>query len=178
MSLLNDILSAVGGEGLRKLGGSQGLNESQARSAIESLLPALSRGMKRNTQTPAGLESALAALRGGGHTRYLERPELLGEEATRQDGNGILGHLLGSKEVSREVAQRASERTGIGADTLKKLLPVAATLFMGAMSRKSGQQAEQIGGGRPSGNPLASLLDSDDDGSIADDLLGLAKKFF
>jgi hypothetical protein len=177
MSLLNEILNAVGGDALGKLGGSQGLDERQTRSALESLLPALSRGMKRNTQSPAGLESALAALRDGGHSRYLERPEQLGEEATRRDGNGILGHLLGSKEVSREVARRASERTGIGTDALKKLLPVAATLFMGAMSRKSGQQAEPTGA-RASGNPLASLLDSDDDGSIADDLLGLAKKFF
>jgi hypothetical protein len=51
--------------------------------------------------------------------------------ADRADGNGILGHILGSKDVSRQVAAQASARTGIGADVLKKMLPLVATLAMG-----------------------------------------------
>jgi len=46
---------------------------------------------------------------------------------TVQDGNGILGHIFGSKDVSREVAARASAQSGVGADVLKKLLPIGAS---------------------------------------------------
>ncbi len=85
--------------------------------------------------------------------------------------------------MSREVASRASATTGVGADVLKKLLPIVATMVMGSMSRQAGQ----AGLGRSSTpqapsrdllGGLGSLLDSNQDGSIADDLLGMAKKLF
>jgi len=53
------------------------------------------------------------------------------------DGNGILGHLLGSKDVSRQVAANAAAQTGIGADVLKKMLPMLASLAMAAMARRA-----------------------------------------
>ncbi len=111
---------------------------------------------------------------------------MLGNTDTITDGNGILGHLFGSKDVSRNVATRASANTGIGADILKKMLPMVASLAMGALSQKAagspmqGAQAQEQNQGQSSGlGGLASLLDFDGDGSIADDLLGIAaKKFF
>jgi len=73
----------------------------------------------------AELAGLLGALQGGQHEQYLENPQMLGQPQTVNDGNAILGHLFGSKDVSRAVAGRAAEQTGIGSDVLKKLLPLA-----------------------------------------------------
>ena len=181
MDLLNMLLNQGGGQAVREIGQNFGLDESQATSAISGLLPALVQGLSRNTSTEGGLESLMGALAGGQHQRYLEDPSILSQEGSIQDGNGILGHIFGSKEVSRQVAQRASERTGIGADILKKMLPMVAALAMGALSRQTGGATQPAAMGGQSGGGLTDLLgsflDSNRDGSIFDDVLGMASKF-
>ncbi len=172
MDLLKMILGANDGGNVRQLAGKFGLEENQAKSAVESLLPSLAQGLKNNIGKTGGMESLLGALQGGNHQRYLDDPaELTREEAT-SEGNGILGHLFGSKEVSRNVAARASAQTGVDNGILKKMLPLVATMAMGSMSKQTqGGKSKDVG-------LLGSLLDSDGDGSVADDLLNIAKKFF
>lgn len=198
MSLLKSIIQAQGGKILQQVAGNFGLNAEQATKAIGSLLPALTQKMKQNVQTDNGLEGLLGALKKGNHSRYLEDPSLFGQEgnlpeATIREGNGILGHILGSKEVSRQVAADASQKTGIDASILKKLLPMVATMTMGGMSKQAQSQDSGLGGllgGLLSGGVaqqrkssgidgiLGSILDADNDGSVLDDVLGMAKKFF
>ena len=88
------------------------------------------------------------------------------------DGNKILGHLLGSKDTSRNVAAQAADSTGIDVGLIKKAQPLIAGLAMGAMSKNSDARnasADSIGG-------LLGGLIGDDFG--VDDALNLAKKFF
>jgi hypothetical protein len=181
MDLLSMLLNQGGGQAVRQLGNNFGLDESQTMSAVSNLLPALGLGLARNASTQGGLESLLGALTGGNHQRYLEDPSILGRQETVDDGNGILGHILGSKDVSRQVAQQTSERTGIGADVLKKMLPMVAALAMGALSRQNAS-AQSIAPGAAPGEGLAGMLgqflDANRDGSVADDLLGMAAKLF
>ena len=178
MDLLQSVLNAQNGEAVSALGRNFGLNEDQTVAAVQQLVPALAAGLSRNSAQPAGLDGLMAALAGGSHERYIDDPSTLSEAASVRDGNGILGHILGSKEVSREVAARASERTGIGSDVLKQMLPLVATLAMGALSK---QTATTRG---PASAPqsgvlamLTPLLDSNRDGSIADDVMGMFGKF-
>lgn len=184
MGLIDQILGAQGGALSRQLEGRFDLSEGQARDALAQLLPALSQGLKKNTATPGGLDALLEALQGGNHQRYLEDPQELGRPETIDDGNSILGHILGSKDVSRKVAMNASERTGINPGVLKKMLPIVAAMAMGALSKQassSGALSRAQSGRSPSGSAadsLLSLLDFDKDGSVADDLLGIARKFF
>ncbi|MBZ5535545.1 MAG: DUF937 domain-containing protein [Acidobacteriia bacterium] len=156
--------------------------KEQAHSAISNVLPALGQGLARNASTQGGLESLMGALTGGQHQRYLEDPSLMGRRETIQEGNGIPGHILGSKDVSRQVAQQASEKTGIGADVVKRMLPMVATLAMGALSRQTaGAQNTAVPGTSPAGGLpgiLGQFLDTNRDGSIADDLMGMASRFF
>lgn len=153
------------------------LSEQETRAAVEELIPALSRGLQKNTQATPGMDDLLEALRTGKHERYMEKPGSLGRPETIKEGNDILGHIFGSKEVSREVATRASGRSGLSSSLLKKMLPVVASLVMGALSKKV------LGGSNRStstraneGGLLSSLLDSDKDGSIWDDVLGMAAR--
>lgn len=184
MGLIEQILAAQGGALSRQLGGRFDLSEGQAREALAQLLPALSQGLKKNAATPGGLEALLEALQGGNHQRYLEDPQELDRPETIDDGNSILGHILGSKDASRKVAMSASESTGINPGVLKKMLPIVAAMAMAALSKQassSGALNQAQRGQSPStsgADSLLSLLDFDKDGSVADDLLGIARKFF
>ena len=183
MSLLDMVLGANDGLNVKKVAESLGIGEKQARSGIESLLPALAKGVKRETASADGLQGLLGALAAGNHQRYLDDPDSLTQRETVADGNGILGHVFGSKDVSRRVAAHASERSGVDAGILKKMLPLVATMVMGSMSKQAshaglGASAPATAGSSGVMGALSSMLDADDDGSIADDLFGLAKKFF
>ena len=123
------------------------------------------------------MDELLDALRSGKHAKYMEQPSALSRPETTNDGNGILGHLFGNKQVSRDVASQVSKQSGISSAVLKKMLPVVASLLMGAISKKV------IGGNSPtqvnranSGGLISMLLDSDKDGSIWDDVIGIAAK--
>ena len=171
MSLLDTILQATGGQD--KLAQQFGLDNNQVSAALSQLVPALNQGVKKNAGAPGGLEALLGAISGGNHQKYLDNPDALGDEATTNDGNAILGHLLGSKDVSRSVASRASEKTGIDEGILKKMLPVVATMVMGSLSKN---QSNFTSGDQPSANMLTQLLDADGDGPM-DDVVGMFKKF-
>ncbi len=184
MSLLETILKSQGGAVAGQLAKQFGLDANQASSVLGQLVPALSAGVKRNAQQSSGLDGLIGALSKGNHAQYLEEPTRIGQQDTVTDGNKILGHLFGSKEVSRQVASHASQQTGVSSDILKKMLPVVATMVMGGLSKQSnsggGALAGLLGGAskQQSGGQslLTSFLDADGDGSVADDLLGMFLK--
>ena len=153
-----------------------GISDEQARGAVASMAPSLSRGMQHHTKQTSGIDDLIKALGKGNHSRYIDDPGVLGREETTKDGNSILGHIFGSKEVSRNVATHASQETGLGSTLLKKMLPVVATMVMGTLGKSL------LGGGgaapaqQQSSGILGTLLDSDRDGSIVDDVLGMAFK--
>lgn len=136
MNLLDVILNAQNGAAIQQAGASVGLNQDQTLTALSALVPALAGGLKQNTASPDGLAGLIGALTGGTHQRYLDNPANLGQANAVSEGNGILGHILGSKDASRQLASQASASTGISADVLKRLLPIAATLVMGALAKQ------------------------------------------
>src|SRR5690606_12490528 len=113
-------------------------------------------------ESRAGLERALKSER---HQRYLDDPDRLTDEDAREDGNNILGHLFGSKDVSRGVAARAAEDTGFDASLIRKALPLVAGLAMGAL----GRQAKSGGNGGGLG-ALGGLLGGSDGNFDLDDV--------
>ncbi|MDH3581892.1 MAG: DUF937 domain-containing protein, partial [Hyphomicrobiales bacterium] len=153
MNLYDMISAAQNGQAMANLGRQYGLNEKQSADALRYLLPAFSSGLKRNTASPEGLEAFLGALSGGQHARYYEDMNIFADPGTMADGNNILGHMFGSKDVSRAVAERAAEQSGIAAEVLKAMLPYIASMIMGAFF-KQGQNpigdilGQVLGGGR------------------------------
>jgi hypothetical protein len=178
MDLLQTVLNAQGGAAVDELARSLGLGKGETISAVEQLLPALAAGLQRNATNPSGLDGLMGALAGGRHQQYLDNPSTLDAPATIADGNGILGHILGSKDVSRDVAARASAQTGISADVLKRMLPLLATLAMGALSKgTAASRGTASGGDAGIFGMLGPLLDSNRNGSMADDVIGMLGKF-
>ena len=166
MAGLLDLLAGAHAQPAKQQLGQQfGLSEDMTQQAMAALIPALAAGLKSNASQSGGVEALLGALSKGSHSRYLDEPGLLDRTETRNDGNSILGHLLGSKEVSRSVASRASEKTGLSSDLLKQMLPIVATMVMGSLSKKSeepdtvSQLAGMLGGGQSAqGGGLGGLL--------------------
>lgn len=179
MDLLQAVLNAQGGGAVNKLSNQFGLGEGQTVSALQALLPAIAGGMQRNAQQEGGLESLLGALMSGHHQRYVDDPDAVDPGEVREDGNGILGHLFGSKEVSRQVASHASAQTGIDSSILKQMLPVVAAMAMGALSKQaSGSNYSTAAAGVGVLEMITPLLDQNRDGSAADDVLGFVTRMF
>ena len=149
MDLLKMILEAQGGGLLKQVAEKCNVDESRAGSAVSALFPSLAGGMKGNISKPGGLEDLLSAIQSGNHARYVENPAEITSQTGIDDGNSILGHILGSKDRSRQVATQAAEKTGIDVNILKSMLPMIASAMMGGISGK----AQSSGLGRQPGVP-------------------------
>jgi hypothetical protein len=143
---------------MNQLAAQFGLSPEQVQAATEALLPAFSIGLKRHTADPMGMGGFLSALASGQHGKYFENMGQAFNPAGMQDGNAILGHLFGSKDVSRAVAAQAAQATGIGQEILKQMLPVLATTLMGGMFKQSSGTLNAAGMGAD-GNIFGKVIE-------------------
>ncbi|MBT8143914.1 MAG: DUF937 domain-containing protein [Gammaproteobacteria bacterium] len=198
MDLLKTLLEAQGGGLVQQVANQVGLDREQANSAVAELLPKLASGMKSNIARPGGLESLLGAVQSGDHQRYIDNPAELNTEEGIQEGQGILGHLLGGDDVREAVTTHAAQRTGIDADKLQSMLPMIASMMMGSVSKQVsggglsqqpglGQAAaalQNLGGDNPVGAILGQFLGGDNDAQAdaqpaqKGGLFNLARRFF
>src|SRR5262245_51870952 len=185
MDILQTILGAQNGGAVKQLGSQFGLGEEQTTSALSALVPVLAAGFQRNLSSEGGIGNRISALSSGTHQQYVDDPSSLAHQSTLDAGTGILGHVLGSKDASREVASRAAAQTGISADVMKQMLPLAASLMMGAFAQRtagagSPSQLAAVGtsGGGGITDMLTPLLDGNRDGSMIDDVAGMIGRFF
>ncbi|MEN8259760.1 MAG: DUF937 domain-containing protein [Pseudomonadota bacterium] len=184
MGIFDMILKEIGGSGLAQVARKAGISEQDLTNVFSRLVPSVTQGIKNNASDPAGAQQLLNALENGNHQRYLDKPESLDQPETIEDGNAILGHIFGSKDISRSVAGQTANETGVDEGIVKKILPIVASVAMGALSKQasgSGLHAAQLQGGSGSDSMmglLGSFLDADKDGDVTDDLLDMAKKLF
>lgn len=151
LSLYDMMMQAQSGKAVEAMARQFGLAQEQTAKAVAALMPAFSEGFKRNATTPYDFAAFMKALASGAHAQYFED---LGKAFTPQglaEGNGILGHIFGSKEISRAVAAQAEQMTGIGQEILKQMLPVMASALMGGMFKQSL-------GGNTAANPFAGMM--------------------
>ncbi len=161
MNIVEMIARSHNGHGLDVLGQQFGLTREQTLKAVAELAPVVTAGVRQNTRQDDGMASLLEALSGGRHERYLDDAQAVQYDNVRDDGNGILGHLFGNKQVSREVTMQAAGSTGIGGAILRKMLPVIASMVIGAIFKQmtgGGQaQTRQPRGGQGDGG-LGDIL--------------------
>ncbi|WP_127599345.1 DUF937 domain-containing protein [Nitratireductor alexandrii] len=170
LPLYDMIANAQNGRAMDLLARQFNLSQQQTQLALEALLPAFSQGLKRNAADPYGVGAFLSALSSGRHAPYFDDAANAFSAQGVAEGNGILGHLFGSKELSRAVAAQAAQATGLGQDVLRQMLPVIAAMVMGGLFKQSTGQldgdvraqsvqpnfgAAGFGG---SGNPLGEII--------------------
>ena len=153
MNLLEVLSQAQGGQGITNLASQFGLNPQQTQQAVGALIPQIVAGMKNNA---GGLDGLVGMLGGGAHAQVAESPGAAFGTQGVSLGNEVLGQIFGSKEVSRNVAGNVSQQTGIGADVLRKMLPVVTTMIMGAIAQKGlGGLLGGLTGGQNAAPPAA-----------------------
>ncbi|MEP0942558.1 MAG: DUF937 domain-containing protein [Rhizobiaceae bacterium] len=129
-----------------------GLTEVQTLEAMNAVLPAFSEGLKRQTSSPRGAAGLLEALASGHHVQYADHPGSAMDPDGISEGNAILGHLFGNKNVSRAVAKHAAASTGISDSMFKQLLPALASMVMGALFKGMTGSSSTSRGSRGGGN--------------------------
>ena len=158
LPLYDMLANAQNGNGIDALARQFGLTQQQAQAAVEALLPAFSQGLKRNVADPYGVGNFMNALASGQHAKYFEDVSRAYAPQGMQEGNGILGHLFGSKDLSRAVASQAAQATGIGQSILQQMLPVIASMIMGGLFKQSTNQV-QPDSGLGANNPFGQILE-------------------
>ena len=126
LPLFDMLANAQNGKGVELLARQFNLTQQQTELALEALLPAFSQGLKRNTSDPYGIAGFMTALASGQHGQYFDNASRAFSPDGMADGNGILGHLFGSKDLSRAVASQAAQATGIGQNVLQQMMPAIA----------------------------------------------------
>ncbi|RAV29973.1 DUF937 domain-containing protein [Sinomicrobium soli] len=167
-----------------------GTSQQETSSVLSMALPVLMGAMQKNASSPEGASSLLGALSGSKHTGGIL--DNLGgffgggvNQEDEQDGAGILGHILGSKQSTVENA--ISQKSGVSSGTVSKIIKIAAPILMGYLAKQarnqnvnsteglSGLLGNLMGGqGDKNQSLVTSLLDSDGDGSVLDDIAGMA----
>jgi len=190
MAGILDLLgSDLGKSIISGVAGSTGNDSSKTSSVLTMALPVLMKAMERNAKTPEGAKGLMSALSGKHDGGILDNLDgLFGggvDDAVKQDGAGILKHVLGSKQQG--VEQVISQKAGIDAGSVANILKVAAPILMGFLAKQkneqnvgsSGDLTGLLGGLLGGSNAateqsfLEKMLDADGDGSVVDDVAGM-----
>lgn len=146
MANLYDILAnAQHGDAMAEIGRAYGLSPQQTEAAVASLMPAISMGLKRATETPEGLGNLFALM---AQQPYLyasyDNPRAAFSPQALAAGNAALAQMFGSPDASRAIAAQAQNLSGITSAILKKLLPVIVGMIISGLMRSgSGRAAPQ-----------------------------------
>ena len=184
MNLLDLIMNESNSQVVGQLAKRAGVSENEISNILEQVVPAVSSGMKAKMSDETGLSSILDILKQKQPERYIEKPEVIeNDDSVIDDGNSILAEIFGNKETSREVASRVATKAGTSSGVVKMLLPIVASLAMGALSKRGNAaqaapvstQASQSSGMM---GMVRDFIDADDDGSIVDDLFTMAARRF
>lgn len=162
LPLFDMLANAQNGEAMEQLSRQFGLSQQQTQEAIAALLPAFSQGLKRNTADPYGVGSFMSAMASGNHAKYFEDAQKAFAPQGVAEGNGILGHLFGSKDLSRAVADQAAQASGVSSQILQQMLPVIASMIMGGLFKQATNQMpgrQQAAGFGGAGNPLGEIIE-------------------
>lgn len=147
MQITNILNEAQGGGAIDNLAAAFGVSPAQARAAVDAMTAALSQRVERNTLSRGGLADTVALLEQPGAGRALTDPQSLTTPQTAAAGDHVLDVLIGNKDTSRAIAQRANRASGLDEETLKKMLPVVASMMIGALQSKTNATfAERFGG--------------------------------
>ena len=188
-SLLDAVTQQLGGGNLSRISQQIGADEGATQNAIGMALPVLVGGLARNASQPAGAAALDRALDNHDGGLLDNLGQLLGGQGApwSSGGAGILGHILGAKQAP--VEQGIGKATGLTSQQVGRLMMMLAPIVMAALARaRSSQGAANASAGSvlqreqssldrqvPGGlGGLASILDRDGDGQIADDIANLA----
>jgi hypothetical protein len=166
MNILETMLSAGGGGIVNQLASQFGINADQATAATSALLPALAGGLKERLASGDAF-GITDLINSGKLTRFFDNPASLGTPAALDQGRTLLSKIFGSGDTG-DLVSKVANKVGLGSGLIHSILPIAATLLGGFLSKKAaagGNLTDAVG-------ELASVGHS----GLLDSVKGLASK--
>lgn len=168
--------------------------EDKTAAVVAMAMPILMGAMKRNANNEDGASSLMNALNSKHDGSMLDNLNgLFGggvNEEVKQDGLGILGHILGGSQ--NNAVHALSKKSGLDTNSVMQILQVAAPILLAYLGKQKQQQnvnsksgLDDLLGGLMGGggkqlpeqqkqqSMIESLLDGNNDGSIIDDIAGM-----
>ena len=182
------ITQQLAGAASRQIAARLGVSESTANTGVQLAVPLIVAALARNASQPQGAQDLHQAIADDHDGSILDN--LTGYLSNPQQGNGagILGHVLGDQRSS--VENNVAQATGMDQASAGNLMEIVAPLVMGTLGKTQQQNsldssglADYLGQQQQAATPgimgiLNSMLDSNQDGSMTDDLARMAGGLF
>lgn len=174
-----------------------GAEKEKTAAAASGIVNTLMGALAKNAESTEGAQALNHALERDHDGSILNNMVgiLSGQQAQAQDnrmlnGSGILNHVLGNKQGG--AVQMISKLSGLDSDKTGSLMTMLAPLVMGALGKTKKEQGLDIAGiasllsgtvsaerantSNPAIDMAMKFLDSDGDGSVADDVASIGMK--
>lgn len=176
MNILETIMKSGLSENiLGSLAQKTGIDQNSLGSIVSDLAPQLLNGAKANLASDNDSSNLINMI----SNTNLDELENNPDELENLDTKGMLGELFSSlNENEEDVTQALSSKTGVDASSISSLIPMLAPLVMGALNKQTNLSSSDTSDTNGITSMLTNFLDQDNDGSVVDDLMGMAKKFF
>lgn len=176
MNILNTILESGLDENiLNTISSKTGIDTSSIQDIVSQVAPHLVNGAKENLASDNDSSSLIDMISNTDLDSLKQNPDSI-DSMGNQD---MMGQLFSSlNENENDVANALSEKSGIDVSSISSLLPMLAPLVMGALNQKTNLGATDTSNTNDITSMLTNFIDQDNDGSVVDDLMGMAKKFF
>ena len=187
-TLLQGMLSKMGDQGVEKIAQSAGVDSNITKMILDQAGPLLASKMADNAKSDEGRASLDKALQDHDGSIFDNIDDVTNPEVDTK-GSGILSHILGDK--AGMLADVLAKKNNTDSSSTQKVLEMVAPLILGQLgSQKKDQGLDATGifdllktDKKESGNNIMmdlaeTFLDKDNDGSVVDDLIGMAGKFF
>lgn len=182
--LIDLLVNSGNGDLLKQIASQMGSNQKGAGDLLSTLGSAMLGQVKGRVESgshdSAGLEGLINNSK---YADMLDNPSSHYKNKNMEsNGIDILKHITGSREGSREVASQVSQKTGVSSSLIKSLLPMLAPMIIGSLSKGmasnlNNNSSAPANNNSSSGGGLMGMLDFDNDGSVIDDVAGLAMKY-
>ena len=179
--VLESLKSQLGPAAIQQISRTLGADPQTTSSAVSTALPAILAGLSRNASHPQGAAALNSALDAHDGSILDNLGGVLGGGGGGI-GGAILGHIFGGKRGA--VEQGVGTASGLNAQQVSQLLMMLAPIVMGVLGRAKQQSnldastlpnvlqqsTQKMQQESPALGGLASILDSNHDGNIADDV--------
>ena len=102
---------------------------------VSEITPTLVSSIRQQAKNESEIDMFFDEMEDEHFEDLLVHPEHIPDEEFTIKGNVILEHILKSKEVSRVVAELVSQKSGVSESTVRKMLPMIASIMVGIILR-------------------------------------------
>ncbi len=185
-NIVQQVLQSLAGEGLASVSKRIGADEQKTGSALSLVVPLLVSALAKNSSNPEGARSLQEAVSKDHDGSILDNLGGFLNDPHAANGDGILRHVLGARQNT--VTSALARGTDLEQNQIGELLRIAAPLIMGLLGSRNRTESLDAGSiGTLLGSEtravkrkdpglmgvLNTLLDSDQDGSAIDDVMGM-----